>query len=93
MKGYTFNRQRPVINYIADFMSKELFLIIEVDGMYHNREDILLKDEVRQKSLEDAGYKVIRFKNEHVLKDIKNVISAIEIVVEERERELGLKQP
>jgi len=23
MKGYTFNRQRPVLNYIADFMCKK----------------------------------------------------------------------
>lgn len=25
--GYTFNRQRPVLNYVADFMCKELKLI------------------------------------------------------------------
>ena len=27
MKGYQFRRQRPVLNYIADFMCKELMLI------------------------------------------------------------------
>lgn len=32
MNGYKFRRQRPVLNYIADFMCKELRLIIEVDG-------------------------------------------------------------
>jgi very-short-patch-repair endonuclease len=31
--GYTFNRQRPVLNYIADFMCKPLRLIIEVDDI------------------------------------------------------------
>jgi very-short-patch-repair endonuclease len=28
MRGYQFGRQRPVLNYIADFMCKELKLII-----------------------------------------------------------------
>lgn len=32
MKGYGFRRQRPVLSYIADFMCKELMLIIEVDA-------------------------------------------------------------
>jgi very-short-patch-repair endonuclease len=36
MKGYQFGRQRPVLNYIADFMSKELRLMIEVDGITHD---------------------------------------------------------
>jgi len=30
MEGYQFFRQRPVLNYIADFLCKELMLIIEV---------------------------------------------------------------
>ena len=32
MKGYGFRRQRPIMNYIADFMCKELMLVIEVDA-------------------------------------------------------------
>jgi hypothetical protein len=35
MEGYQFLRQSPVLNYIADFMCKELMLIIEVDGLTH----------------------------------------------------------
>jgi very-short-patch-repair endonuclease len=92
MKGCTFNRQRPVLNYIADFMCKQLRLIIEVDGGYHNNEETYNKDIKRQKDLENAGYKVIRFQNDQVLKDIKNVIRSIEIIIEEREVELGLKK-
>ncbi len=33
--GFKFRRQRPVLNYIADFMCFELMLIIEVDGISH----------------------------------------------------------
>lgn len=35
MLGYTFNRQKPLLNYIADFYCKPLKLIIEVDGDSH----------------------------------------------------------
>lgn len=47
MKGYQFLRQRPVLNYIADFMCKELKLIIEVDGESHESEDQWYKDKKR----------------------------------------------
>ncbi|MBE7447077.1 MAG: DUF559 domain-containing protein [Planctomycetia bacterium] len=36
MNGYQFRRQRPVLNYIADFMCKELKVVIEVDGSTHH---------------------------------------------------------
>jgi very-short-patch-repair endonuclease len=39
MKGYTFNRQKPLNNYIVDFYCKPLKLVIEVDGGYHFEED------------------------------------------------------
>ncbi|WP_411272792.1 endonuclease domain-containing protein, partial [Daejeonella sp.] len=37
MGGYQFRRQRPVLNYIADFMCKELMLIVEVDGITYQQ--------------------------------------------------------
>ena len=50
--GYTFNRQRPVLNYIADFMCKEFKLIIEVDGYTHLLEEVAKNDIIRQYKLE-----------------------------------------
>ncbi len=85
MKGYSFNRQRPVLNYIADFMCKKLKLIIEVDGYSHLLEDTIIKDEQKQKDLESAGFKVLRFSDEQVLKGMPNVILAIESAIEEIE--------
>lgn len=75
--GCTFNRQRPVLNYIADFMCKEVKLIIEVDGYTHLLENVIEKDQIRQNSLEAAGFKVIRFKDEEVLKEINRVREVI----------------
>jgi len=71
--GFTFNRQRPVLNYIADFMCKELKLIIEVDGYTHLLEDVIKNDLVRQTNLEEVVFKVIRFKDEELLKEIDRV--------------------
>ncbi len=44
MKGYQFRRQRPVLTYIADFMCRELLLIIEVDGITHDDAEAQTKD-------------------------------------------------
>ncbi len=85
--GYTFNRQRPVLNYIADFMCKELKLIIEVDGYTHLLDDVIKNDLIRQERLENAGFKVIRFKDEEVLKDIKRVREIIQITINELKKQ------
>jgi very-short-patch-repair endonuclease len=85
MKGYGFRRQRPVLQYIADFMCKELMLIIEVDGISHQFDEVIKNDLIRQKALEEAGFKVIRFQDNEVLTDIENVRRVIEITVEEIE--------
>jgi len=85
MKGYQFRRQRPVLNYIADFMCKELKLIIEVDGATHHFDETYIKDLKKQNDLENAGFKVIRFSDNDVLKNMNNVIAELENVIEELE--------
>jgi len=47
MKGFTFHRQRLVLCYIADFMCKELLLIIEFDGITYTYEKVVEKDKTR----------------------------------------------
>ena len=86
MKGYTFNRQRPVLKYIADFLCKELFLIIEVDGITHDDEKVMNKDMRRQLALENAGFIVIRFSDNEILHHIRGVRETIEDVVDELEK-------
>ena len=78
MKGYPFRRQRPVLQYIADFMCKELMLIVEVDGSIHELEEVRKNDEQRQKALEEAGFTVLRFTNEEVLTNIQWVSGYLE---------------
>lgn len=84
MKGYGFRRQRPVLVYIADFMCKELMLIVEVDGSIHELEEVRKNDEQRQKALEEAGFTVLRFTNEEVLTNIVWVQSFLEEWIEKK---------
>ena len=85
MKGYTFNRQRPALNYIADFMCQKLNLVIEVDGYTHTLDKTIEKDKRKQNDLENAGFTVIHFTDDEVLKGIENVRRAIEQTIEEIE--------
>lgn len=83
MKGYTFLRQRPVLNYIADFMCKDLRLIIEVDGLTHEEERKWFKDMERQKELEERGFTILRFTVDEVMNDLQNVERSIEGWIED----------
>lgn len=74
LDGYRFNRQRPVLNYIVDFMCKELLLVIEIDGYTHNFKDIVDKDEVKQNNLEEIGFKVLCYNDEDILENMDQVI-------------------
>ena len=85
LKGFQFRRQRPVLDYIADFMCKELMLIVEVDGISHTYEEVALNDEKRQEVLESAGFKFLRFTDEEVLTDINGVWRRLEGWIEENE--------
>lgn len=93
MSQWQFRRQRPVLNYIADFMCKELMLIIEVDGISHHWETTILKDEKKQLDLETAGFKILRFSDAEVLNDMSNVIRVIDYWLEKRQKELEIPPP
>ena len=75
--GYRFRRQHPIDDFIADFVCIELNLIIEVDGGYHNSVEMQISDEERTKILNGSGYTVIRFTNEEVINNERNVITQI----------------
>ena len=91
--GYTFNRQRPILNFIADFMSKELKLIIEVDGYSHFLDEVIIKDEKKQKTLEEIGYTVIRFRDSEVLNQIDRVRLAVQNTIDQIENNKILPLP
>lgn len=84
LRGYMFRRQRPVANYIADFMCMELMLIIEVDGITHHWEETIAKDKKKQLDLESLGFTLLRFTDEEVLNDINAVHGFLENWIEKK---------
>ena len=63
--------------YIVDFCSPALKLIIEVDGSQHYSDDMLSADKIRDKYLQDCGFKVLRFNDYEVLTNINVVFENI----------------
>ena len=78
MSGYAFRRQRPLLNYIVDFICLRLKLVIEVDGYTHQLSENEVKDRIRQENIEKAGFIVIRFKDEEVLNGMNQVRTSIQ---------------
>ena len=81
MKGFDFDRQRPIDNFIVDFYSKDLQLAIEVDGESHygNEE----ADKKRDKRLNELGVTVLRFDDLDIIYQLDIVIKKIELWIEE----------
>jgi len=78
--GFKFRRQHIIDIFVPDFVCLEKMLIIEVDGEVHNLQKD--HDKERQEYLESLGYKVIRFKNEEIEKDLKNVLIKIKNILD-----------
>jgi very-short-patch-repair endonuclease len=86
MQGYAFLRQRPILNYIADFYCKDLKLIIEVDGFTHDDSIQAEKDNVRTRDLNQNGYHIMRFTDYEVMNELPQVKDRIEKWIEEWEQ-------
>jgi very-short-patch-repair endonuclease len=78
MMNYKFNRQKPLDKYIVDFYCKALNLVIEIDGSYHFESEQKLKDDHRQRVLEEMGLNFLRFSEQQVRKDMDVAVKAIE---------------
>ena len=55
MMGYQFYRQKPIENFIVDFYCAGVKLVIEVDGMYHGEQEIVISDNEREEQLKKWG--------------------------------------
>ena len=80
LEGVHFRNQHAIGKYVVDFCAPRKKLIIELDGSQHLDQEEY--DEIRTQYLESQGYKVIRFWNTDVMKDVDSVIRAIMQVME-----------
>lgn len=77
---YEFTQQYLIADYSVDFVCLSKKLIIKVnDEIYDNQVEI---DSERTKVLSEKGFKVIRFKNEEILRNIAGVLDTITIELE-----------
>ncbi len=83
MRGYDFDRQRPIDRYIVDFYCKDLKLAIEIDGSSHDGEEAKVNDEIRQKRLESLGVRFLRFTDVDVKRNMEMVMGSIKQWIDE----------
>lgn len=73
--GYKFVRQFPIPPYIVDFCCRERKVVIELDGGGHLDKEH--SDREQEKFLESLGYRVVRFNNNQIIKEINQVYEVI----------------
>jgi very-short-patch-repair endonuclease len=77
-KNLKFRRQHSFGQYVVDFVCLEKKLIIEIDGSQHKEDSRKDYDIERTKFLESLGFRVIRFWNNEIDKNLGGVFLKIE---------------
>ena len=77
--GVKFQKQAVLAPYIADFAARSHRLVIELDGDTHGGREAY--DAARTRTLEERGYRVIRFTNADVMTNLDGVPRAILIAL------------
>jgi very-short-patch-repair endonuclease len=72
-----FRRQSPMGNYVADFVAHSCKLVVEVDGESHDFDERIRHDEERDRWFTSRGYRVLRFPNDEVMRNLEGVALAI----------------
>ena len=75
LNGFRFRRQRPIGNYVCDFVCLSHRLIVELDGGQHVEQADY--DAERDAFLRSNGYRVLRFWNGDVMARLDTVLGTI----------------
>ena len=78
--GVHFRRQQVIQGFIVDFYCHQAGLVIEVDGDIHDLQKE--EDERREKVLSALGLRVVRFRNDEVMRNLSAVVGKIKVLVE-----------
>jgi very-short-patch-repair endonuclease len=73
--GWKYNY--PVKRYALDFAFLEKMLDVEIDGNTHNQPSVAQKDKIRDASLSEMGWTVIRFTDGEIKKNINFCIEKL----------------
>ncbi len=77
LSNLKFRRQQPMQGYILDFYCESARLGVEVDGEIHTMEEQTKYGQQRSAYLEEYGIKIIRFRNDKIINEMKYVLNAI----------------
>jgi len=82
--------QRKILNYRVDFFLPELKVVLEIDGRLHDfkvkkdsKRDMKILNELNN---EDIGWEIIRIPTEHIETNVKQLIPAIKVLYNEKQR-------
>ena len=75
LNGLHFRRQQVVHGYFPDFYCHQHELIVEVDGSIHDVQKEY--DTEREAYLISLGFRIIRFTNDEIQKDLNGVLQRI----------------
>src|ERR1051326_9020874 len=75
--GHHFRRQSPILTYIVDFECRRSRVVVEVDGTQHGFDADRERDFVRDENLRRAGYKILRFGNSKIDRELDAVMEMI----------------
>ena len=92
-RGYAFNRQKPLGNYIVDFYCLKLDLVIEVDGNSHFFEESVMEDQERQNVIERMGLNFLRFSDLEVKRSMPSVLGEIGYFIDDFEGKMAKNPP
>jgi very-short-patch-repair endonuclease len=76
-EGLKFRRQHPIGPYVIDFYCPAAKLIIEVDGVVHDMGNRPVRDEARDRWLEERGFRICRIPARHLYGDIEPAMQLI----------------
>ena len=82
-RGFHFRRQAPCVGYVVDFACVKHRLVVEIDGGQHNFDAHQVNDAKRNRKLGQSGFRVLRFWNSDVDRNLPGVLQTIDAVLRE----------
>jgi very-short-patch-repair endonuclease len=77
-RGIHFRRQSPRSGHIVDFVCLKQRLVVEVDGGQHAVNPQRALDETRDHTLSEKGFRILRFWNSDIDRNLSGVLAAID---------------
>ncbi len=75
--GVKFRRQHPIGSYVADFFCHQAGLVVDIDDGQNQREGERAQEALRSRHFEQRGYRVLRLREDAMVKDIEAALRII----------------